>query len=659
MIRIDHLRLRRVLGLVLSFSLLATPIGAAERSFEITETREPCADYQPLRKPLFGDTHVHTSYSFDAATQNTRGTPADAYRFAKGETIGLQPYDAKGKALRSEKIDRPLDWTAVSDHSEMLGEVRSCLTKGELGYDSDACWFMRNLGPMAMLFGARVLLARERFQFCGENGELCATTHADVWRDIQKAAEDAYDRSSKCEFTSMVAYEWTASVGNGENLHRNVIFRNERVPSHAMSWVDTPSAYHLWLGLEKSCVSAGTGCDVLTIPHNSNISGDGLMFASGKLRSGADKDVEVDAQEARMRQRYEPLVEIMQHKGDSECLITGDTTDEACGFEKLAYDSFAGVARIAQLNIGDGTTPKPKRSAFVREALKKGLAQEAELGVNSLKFGIIASTDTHLAAPGLTMEYDSKGHGGAGQNASNAMPVGLPDNIEFNPGGLAVAWSEENSRDSIFSALTRKETYGTSGTRPVVRFFGGWEYGEDLCGAADFAEQGYAGGVPMGGDLAAPPEGAEAPSFAVWAMQDPGTSAHPGTPLQRIQIVKGWNDRNMLGIKTLKEKVYDVAGADNGASVDTKTCEATHAGSESLCSVWRDPDFDAKERAFYYVRVLEDPTCRWSQVLCNQAGVICSEPDTVTRGFEGCCTEDHRPTLQERAWTSPIWYTPH
>ncbi|NQZ97854.1 MAG: DUF3604 domain-containing protein [Myxococcales bacterium] len=619
--------------------------------FEVTEAREVCIDRDALRKPFFGDTHVHTAYSFDARSQNTLATPRDAYRFAKGETIGLQPYNLDGTPMRTVKIARPLDWTAVTDHSEMLGEVRSCYTEGKPGYDSDACWFIRNLGPLAMISATRTLLGRQRFNFCGESGELCSANHREAWRDIQDAAEEAYDRTPTCSFTSFVGYEWTASVGNGENLHRNVIFRNAQVPSYALSWVDTPSAYDLWLGLERDCVEGVPGCAVLTIPHNSNISGDGLMFASGKLRTTADGGLPVDAEEAVRRQKYEPLVEIMQHKGDSECLLGGDTVDEACAFEKLDYDSFAGVQRMAALRPG-GEVPKPKRSAMVREALKKGLLLQERLGTNPLKFGIIASTDTHLGAPGLVMEYDSKGHGGAGMSSATAMPVGLPDNIEFNPGGLAVVWAEENSRDSIFSALERKETYGTSGTRPVVRFFGGWDYDDSMCGGDDFVKQGYRGGVPMGGDLQAS-GGGDAPVFAVSAFMDPGTAAHPGTALQRIQIVKGWVENGEA-----HETVVDVAGGENGASVDPSTCRVRGTGEASLCSVWTDPDFDPNERAFYYARVLENPTCRWSQQLCVEAGVVCSDPSTVTRGYEPCCAPDHRPVIQERAWTSPVWYSP-
>lgn len=237
--------------------------------------------------------------------------------------------------------------------------------------------------------------------------------------------------------------------------------------------------------------------------------------------------------------------------------------------------------------------------------------------------------------------------------AGVGVAAGLPDNIEYNPGGLAVVWAEENARDSIYSALTRRETYGTSGTRQIVRFFGGWEYGADMCGSADFAKLGYAGGVPMGSDLPARGE-ASAPTFAVSALADPGSDANPGSPLQRIQIVKGWVD----GAGAVHEKVYDVAGADNGASVDLNTCEPQGEGEQELCSVWTDPSFDPSQGAFYYTRVLDNPTCRWSQQLCTAAAVDCSDPSTIGAGYEGCCAADRRPIVQERAWTSPIWYTP-
>ena len=234
------------------------------------------------------------------------------------------------------------------------------------------------------------------------------------------------------------------------------------------------------------------------------------------------------------------------------------------------------------------------------------------------------------------------------------VPEGFSDDIEFNPGGLAVVWAEENTRDSIFAAMRRREVYATSGTRPVVRFFGGWEYPGNLCERADFVKAAYAGGVAMGQDL---PErsGAtfSAPRFAVWALQDPGTESTPGTPLQRIQIVKGWFEDGEV-----HERVIEVAGGENDASVEPSTCTARGAGARQLCSVWTDPGFDSEVPAFYYARVLENPTCRWHQYQCLESGVDCSTPEAVPEGFAECCSEAVPKTVQDRAWTSPIWYTP-
>ncbi len=637
---------------VLAALLAASPGGARD----YTEKREPCARYDELRQPFFGDTHVHTTYSFDANGQDTRNTPRDAYRFARGERVGLQPYGPDGKPGRTAQLRRPLDFTVVSDHAELLGEIRACSNPDGPGGKSDLCWTYQNFRGMTFaLFAVRNMMMRDRFEFCGPDGKLCLEQAKLVWQDIQSAAEEAYDRTEQCAFTSFVGYEWTASVGAGENLHRNVVFRNEKVPDLPPSWVDTPSAHDLWSHLQRECIDGVAGCDALTIPHNSNLSGPGLMFASAKLTGPQDIDLPVDAKEARLRQRWEPLIEIMQHKGDSECLPGQATNDELCGFEKLPYNSFAGVGRVAQQGIGGSPalgTPvslEPDARGMVRDALKKGLLQESTIGANSLKYGIIASTDTHLGTPGLSMEEDAKGHGGAGQR----ILVGLPDDLEFNPGGLAVVWAEENSRDSLFAAMQRREAYGTSGTRPVVRFFGGWGLDEDMCEGEDFASRGYADGVPMGSDLRPRAEGAGDPRFAVWALQDPGTDDYPGTPLQRVQIVKGW-----LEDGELRERVVDVAGGPNRASVDLATCEPRGRGARQLCTVWRDRDFEPDQHAFYYARVVENPTCRWSQQLCVAAGVRCEDPATVTQGYEGCCSPDHRPVIQERAWTSPIWYAP-
>jgi len=622
----------------------------AERPYPVTEERAACRDYDPLRRPLFGDAHVHTAYSHDASTQETRNTPADAYRFARGETLGIQPYDAEGRPTRRVSLDRPLDWAAITDHSEMFGEVRICDDPKHPEYDSDVCWNKRN-APFALFgFLAKINATGQRHKMCGRDGKLCAAAARDVWRDVQAAAEAAYDRSAACRFTSLIGYEWTSGIAS--NLHRNVIFRNAAVPDRAISHVETVSAFRLFEALERECAAGAPGCEAIVIPHNSNISMDGVMFQTARLTSIEGVGGEVDLEEARLRNRYERVIEVMQHKGDSECMLGAETTDEACGFEKLPYDAMTGALRMP--------TAPAKRSAMVREGLKKGLVLADRLGVNPLQYGLIGSTDTHMATPGLVSEEGFVGHGGASGVLAPRVPQGLPDNVEFNPGGLAVVWAEENTRDAIFEALDRREVYGTSGTRPEVRFFGGWDYAEDLCGAGDLVAKGYASGVPMGGELAkraTPPAGTGAsnasPVFVVSALQDAGTARRPGTPLQRIQIVKGWSEAGVA-----HEQVFDVAGGPNDASVDLATCATSGEGARSLCSVWKDPDFDPNDRAFYYARVLENPTCRWHQRLCAAAKVDCSDPAKVEKGFAPCCDASVPRTVQERAWTSPIWYAP-
>ncbi len=606
-----------------------------------SEKRAPCANVYPTKRPYFGDLHVHTRYSLDASTQGTRTTPAEAYRFAMGERIGIQPWTAKGKALRSLQLARPLDFAMVSDHAELIGEVHMCNTPGVEGYDDWECTVYRNLPRAAYyMFNAMASLRGSHMGLCGDDDELCHEAAAAPWREMQAAAERYYDRSPACTFTTFMGYEWTALNGlTGGNLHRNVVFRNAEVPRLPASFIHYPTASALWTALDDTCNAEDSHCDSLVIPHNSNMSA-GFMF-SGLTDDGKP----IDREYAATRARFEPLVEIMQHKGASECYFeAGTTEDELCAFEQLAEDNIA----------GRNNPPRPD-TGFVRRALADGLALERGIGVNPYRFGHIASTDTHLGTPGAAEEEGYLGHGGAGTPAAEEVPTGLPDKLLYNPGGLAVLWARENSRDALFDAMRRREAYGTSGPRIVSRFFAGWDYPAGLCDAPDRIERAYAQGVPMGSVLTAPAGSGPRPAFLVAASQDTGTAGEPGTPLQRIQVIKGWIDAE----GKRHEQVLDVAGeADNGAAVDTGTCKTSGPGHADLCAVWVDENFDPALPAFYYSRVVENPTCRWSQRLCIAAGVDCARPDTISEGYEGCCSAEHRPVIQERAWSSPIWYTP-
>ncbi len=618
-----------------------------------TESRAPCAGYSALRAPFFGETHVHTSYSFDANIGDVRNDPHDAYAFAKGGPLGLPPYDAHGAAGRTVRLGRPLDFTAVTDHAEQFGEIRICESARDPHYAEAECVLLRETHgtavplpapqqPAAVFTWAVPYTGVEpfhRFRWCGADGGTCLAAASVVWRDTQAAAEEAYDRSAACTFTSFVAYEWSTTP-RGVNLHRNVIFRNAAVPPLPVSAVEESTAQGLWKALRARCLEGIPGCDVLAIPHNTNLSL-GQMF----VPENADGSP-LAATDAAFRAAMEPLIEMTQHKGDSECRPGVLTNDEQCGFEKMIRTTLAGT---------DGT-PVYRPRAFVRNILKDGLAVEARVGVNPFRLGFVAGTDSHNGTPGLVSEaaWGEAGHLGT-RDATPAFmlsphPLG---GIEANPGGLAVVWAEENSRDALFAAMRRRETYATSGPRPVVRFFGG-RLAATACGASRFVEQGYRDGVPMGGELGAV-RGRSAPRFAILAMKDPGGGGEPSTPLQRIQVVKGWLD----AAGATRERVFDVAGpADDGAAVDLATCAAKGGGADSLCTVWEDPEFDPGERAFYYARILEDPVCRWSTRLCNAQHVDCADPGSVPADFATCCDPRFPKTIQERAWTSPIWYRP-
>jgi hypothetical protein len=627
-------KLRRpAVGLLLAL-LLGNAGGAGAQG------RDACADRDPLRRPFFGDTHVHTTFSFDAWGQGTLGGPDEAYRYAKGEAIGIQPYDENGRALARVQLRRPLDFAVVTDHSDLLGETRICRDPTLAGHDSLVCRVMRRFPALGyMLINGYVYSSEhpERFGFCGEGAERCLDAARGPWRATREAAEAHRDRSAACAFTTFVGYEWTGMPG-GQNIHRNVIFASEVAQDSPTTYIETPTAEGLWRSLERDCIEGKPGCDVLVIPHNSNVS-NGLMWTTTRGDGSP-----ITADDARRRARLETLVEVTQHKGDSECRAGAE--DELCNFETLPYPRLQDMATPSW-------APALPPMIYAREALREGLLQQRRLGVNPFRFGLIGSTDSHLAAPGMVDEDQHVGHAAGNRSARFGVPA-FPDRPDFNPGGLAVLWADENSRPSLFAAMKRREAYGTSGPRIVARFFGGWQLAPDLCADPELAARGYADGVPMGGELPARPSGAaESPAFVVSARRDPGDRGVPSTPLQRIQIIKGWVDGDRS-----RERVYEVAGsADSGAGVDLATCSPHGAGFDQLCSVWRDPEFDPAVPAFYYMRVVENPSCRWNAWVCLRAGVDCAAGD-VPEGLEACCDEGTPRTIQERAWTSPIWYAP-
>jgi Protein of unknown function (DUF3604) len=620
-------------------ALAAVAAHADPRSFARTETREPCASYDPQRQPFFGDTHVHTAFSFDAWGQGTLAGPRDAYRFARGEETGMQPYGPDGTPQAHIRLRRALDFAIVTDHSDLLGETQICQDPALPGHDSLVCRVVRRFPKLgyALVNGATYSAEHpKRYSFCGKDGASCRDAGRGPWREIQDAAETYYDRSAACRFTTFVGYEWTGMPA-GDNLHRNVIFRNTTAQAYPTTYIETPTPEGLWRALETECLAAGNGCDVLAIPHNSNVS-NGRMFTATRS-DGAP----LTADDARERARLETLAEVTQHKGDSECRAGAE--DELCSYEKLV------MPRMQDMASASRAQPLPP-NIYLREALRLGLELQQKLGVNPFKLGVIGSTDTHLATPGAVDEDEFRGHAAGTVSVRWGVPP-YPDRPDFNPGGLAVLWAEENSRDALFEAMRRREAYGTSGPRMTVRFFGGWSYGDDLCARPDFAKRGYAGGVPMGGDLAKAPKTAKSPRFAVWALRDPGASGAPSAPLQRIQIVKGW----VAGGES-HEHVFEVAGDPNsGTELDLASCTPAR-GADQLCRVWSDPDFDAAAPAFYYARVVENPSCRWNTWACNAHHVDCSRPESVPSELAACCDASVPKSIQERAWTSPIWYNP-
>lgn len=595
----------------------------------------------PDRIPLFGDLHVHSSWSLDSYVNFNPVDPDEAYRFARGEAVTI----AGGRVVQ---LDIPLDFAAVTDHAEYFGELSLCLDSETKQYDLPLCQDIRNEQQQRDLV-TRVyknLIIRDvvsenptrEAELCGDDDQDCLKSARSVW---QKIIDVADARNSPGEFTTLVAYEWT---GNPvfKNLHRNVIFRNNQVPSLPVSYFEANTASKLWQQLDEVCQSP---CEAIAIPHNSNQS------------KGEQFPVDVQLADARLRSKLEPLVEIVQTKGESECKTGIGNADEFCDFEKLEQLPVCiendQVLNPQCIRVCEDKNDKNclHQNIYARNALKEGLKISSDIGVNPYQFGFIGSTDTHNGTPGATSEDNYLGAFGA----EDGTPEGrarIPAIKSFKPprlhsaAGLAGVWAEENTRDSIFSALQRRETFATSGTRIVLRFFGGWAFDKAGAGENNLVKQGYQHGVSMGAELK-PGVESDIPEFIVWAMKAPD-----GAPLQRVQIIKGWLEEG-----TTKEQTYDVVCSDglfpdsqthrcpdNGAVVDLSSCGiSADKGAAELQGSWRDPDFDPRQAAFYYVRVLENPSCRWSTWEAIREG---------TPVFT-----DVDPVLQERAWSSPIWYS--
>ena len=479
-----------------------------------------------------------------------------------------------------------------------------------------------------------------RSPVCGGSGigpqNKCYERSTHLWHEIQRNADAFYQPGT---FTTFPAYEFTAMPAGIGHLHRVVIFEGEQVPEWGGGAAEMGhSPERLWEWLDAACTGE---CQVLAIPHNTNWS-QGVAFAP-RNTDGTPFTEEILTRRA----KAEPLVEIFQIKGGSECHTGLGTADEECGFE-LYYPACA-PGQVASAAQDEGCAFP---ADYVRNAWKTGLTVEAEHGINPFKYGVIASTDDHRSMAGATDEetFTSKfGRmgGAADQRSGRIRPFGelFGGNIT-NPGGLAGVWAAENTREAIFAALNRREAFGTSGTRIRVRLFGGWTFPGDLHTRRDLVDEAYATGVPMGADLPTPPAAAEAPRFVVWATKDADAAN-----LQKIQIIKGWAEGDQT-----HEAVYDVVCSDgltpdavthrcsdNGAMVDLSDCSySTDKGSAELSTTWTDPAFDPSARAFYYARVLENPTCRWTsyRALARQSAI--PEPAVI----------------KERAWSSPIWYTP-
>lgn len=590
----------------------------------------------PDKNAYFGDLHIHTKNSFDAYIFNIRVTPDDAYKFGRGAAV-------KHPLGYDIQLDGPpLDFMAVTDHIEYMGILPEMNTAGTELSKLEMAKDMFSTDPEKIVtaFGTvgGSIRSGKKIESAYKQ-DIIDTT----WNRAVASADKYYVPG---EFTTFAGYEYTAVKQSdlpgddfaGGNLHRNVIFKDS-APTQGFGTLQSNNPEDLWVWLDKQ---RAAGNEAMAIPHNSNVS-NGEMFA---LQTYEGNPLTSDW--AKLRIRNEPLVELTQVKGTSETHPMLSPNDEFANFE--IYEDMLSSFIKSKTTEGD----------YVRQALGNGVGLESTLGTNPFKVGLMASSDTHMGGGAFDENRFWSKIGildGTPETRGSIPPGGAKtwDGVErdenaehwfsrWSAAGLAGVWAEENTRESIYGGMKAKETFGTSGPRIKVRFFASNDYDASILGDADMVSKAYAGGVPMGGDIET---GDTAPTMIAWATRDPRSS-----PLQRLQIIKAWSEDGKA-----KERIFDVACsdgsapdaatrrcADNGASVDVDTCKPNGKGAPELRALWQDPEFNASMSAAYYVRVIENPTCRWSTYEANRAGVE-RHPD--------------RPeTIQERAWSSPIWTSP-
>ncbi|MFW2372050.1 MAG: DUF3604 domain-containing protein [Gammaproteobacteria bacterium] len=602
-----------------------------------TEPYSPYAQRSFPNRPLWGDTHLHTAISFDAGSFGARLLPPDAYRFARGEEV------ISSTGLPA-KLSRPLDFLVVADHSDNMGFFPQLQAGAAyvMANDKGRKWngMINKGGQESVQAAAEIIGAFSQGKFPKDLESLPGSSiYRSTWDDIINAAEEANDPGN---FTAFIGYEWTSLI-KGNNLHRVVIYRDGADRARLMEPYTTgkplgsTNPVDLWKWLAE--YEKKTAGQILAIAHNGNLS-NGIMFPETKALGKR-----INKQYVETRARWEPLYEVTQIKGDGEAHPFLSPNDEFADYG--SWDQ-------GNLDLSEMKNNKMLRFEYARSALKTGLKLKNKYGTNPYQFGMIGSTDSHTALAAVEEDSYFGKHAGTEPNKDRykhpMAKMGDKEYKGYSPlaSGWAAVWAEENTRASIFDAMKRKETYATTGSRMTVRFFGGWDYDNKDASNRLVAKVGYAKGVPMGGNLPMTPKGKKAPTFLVAALKDP-----IGGNLDRIQIIKGWVDSK----GNTHEKVYDVAWSDNrktdakgklpsvGNTVDVANASWTNTiGATELISVWKDPDFNAKQDAFYYARVIEIPTPRWTAYDAKYYKV--KMPKEVPM------------TTTERAYTSPIWYNP-